>query len=910
MYTSFFRACLLLIGFVFSLTAHAAGLGKLTINSSLGQPLNAEIDLVTVSEDEVSSLNAEIASREAFVQAGIRYEPFFSTFKISIESRVNGEPYVKIISPQSVNEPFLNMLVELSWASGRLLREYTVLLDPADVTPSEPVAPVVPMFQERTETVVEAETAPVDQAAAQTTPLAAADEPVTQMRQPVPTSPRPGTYGPILEGDTLSSIARQFKPESVNLNQMLVAIFRANRDAFIADNMNLLRTGVVLNIPDLQRVTEINEKEANAEVRVQVSDWHKYRQSLTLSAGQPQDMDALSQTAAGEITTAVDNAAASRSESPVEVLRLSSGEKLPDSQDGFSDLSAQERIRMMEEDAIARNLALKEANERVAMLEKNIENLQKLLSLQNSELAQAQINAETQAQPSQTETEALEIIPEKSVASPDDEFGVLSENESTFELDVASEDDSFSLPAKDATVQDGAETEALATLSPATQVELAANSVLAPESEEASWFDRVTGNMMYIGAVSALLLLTLLAFILRRRRQAAAAEAEAEESRYEELSSALRDKTAAAVAAAHVVDQKTDGQNDFEQTNQFFSQEESQEKDDSAAFDLSTDENESPEIPKNKLYDADQPIELDFSKENEEADAGIESSIDESDAALGMNAFDESISEAKSLDDTLQENTDQILDFNAETEAMVAMDQEASVENSEIDEAHIMDFTAETSRSTEDAKSDYELKIDFDDELNSEINDAMQMDLADDKLTMESTESESKSDIENALDFSVDSSTIDLSDESNLLNESAHGVTTPESEDNTSDAPGLDFTSEPELPEIVSEGNETLSSDSDKLISEVDFSDIDLNVENTSGSVENKADEEIETVESASDEPEARSEQWHEIETKIDLAKAYLEMEDMEGAREMLEEVVQEGDENQQKTARELLEKL
>ena len=128
MYKTSFRVSLFVIILMLPWTAlYAAGLGKLTLNSALGQPLSAEIDIVTTSNDEVSSLKANIASREAFTQAGVNYEPSFSTFKISIESRANGSPYIKLTSPQAVNDPFLNVLIELNWASGRLLRKYTVL---------------------------------------------------------------------------------------------------------------------------------------------------------------------------------------------------------------------------------------------------------------------------------------------------------------------------------------------------------------------------------------------------------------------------------------------------------------------------------------------------------------------------------------------------------------------------------------------------------------------------------------------------------------------------------------------------------------------------------------------------------------------------------------------------------------
>lgn len=889
MYISYLRACLLLIGVIFSLTAHAAGLGKLTINSSLGQPLNAEIDLVSVSEEDLSSLKAEIASREAFAQAGIRFEPFFSTFQLSVESRVSGDSYVKIVSPQSVNEPFLNMLVELSWASGRLLREYTVLLDPADARPAEPVAPVVPPIQQQQEAITESEDIPVDQIASQTAPLPVAEERVVQTTRQAPQAvSKPGTYGPILEGDTLSSIARQVKPESVNLNQMLVAIFRANRDAFISDNMNLLKTGAVLKIPDLRDIADITEKDANAEVRVHVSDWHKYRQNLALSTQQPQNEDdTLSQTAAGEITTAVDDAAVSHSDSPKEVLRLSSGEKSATARDGSSDLSAQERIRMMEEDAIARDLALKEANERVAMLEKNIENLQKLLSLQNPELAQAQINAESQAQQSRPETDTLEVIPEESNLASDDEFDLFADNESGFELDVMSEDDSSSLAITDTAAQESADTTAQdAALNPEPRVESAAHSVLLPESNEASLFDQIMDNLVYIGAVAAIVLLTLLAFILRRRRQTAEAEAEAEEARYEELSSALRDKTAAAVAAAHTVDQKIDETDEFDHANQFFSQDESQEKNDSAAFDLSSDVEEKSETPTEKSYDIDQPIELDFSKENEEADAGIESSVDNSVTASELEALDENISELENFDALSDENADHTLDFNDASKAGMDAVKQGLEDSNEPDDSNLMDFTSDTPDLSKDTESeDYELKIDFDEPQKSEADSAMSVDFTDEGLETEPEEIDSKSGIDNTLDFSVDPSSIDLSDENNPADE----------------MPELNSLPETEVPDTLPETGSD-SRDSGQQSAEVNFSDINLDLEDTSGADENQANNENEIAQ-----PEERSERWHEIETKIDLAKAYLEMEDFEGAREMLEEVAQEGDENQQNTAKELL---
>jgi pilus assembly protein FimV len=116
------------------LTAGAAGLGKLTVLSALGQPLKAEVD-ISASRDEVPTLSARLAPAEAFRQQGIEYAAGLSGIRMAVDKRPSGQPYVRIFSDRPLNEPFLGLLVELSWGSGRLVREYTFLLDPpADVT--------------------------------------------------------------------------------------------------------------------------------------------------------------------------------------------------------------------------------------------------------------------------------------------------------------------------------------------------------------------------------------------------------------------------------------------------------------------------------------------------------------------------------------------------------------------------------------------------------------------------------------------------------------------------------------------------------------------------------------------------------------------------------------------------------
>jgi len=120
--------------------AFGAGLGKLTILSSLGQPLSAEIDLVSVQKDELSSLTARLASPDAFQQANMQYSPALIGVRLTVERRNDGRPYIRIVSTRTINDPFLAILVELDWAQGRLVREYTALIDPPGYSPS--AAPV------------------------------------------------------------------------------------------------------------------------------------------------------------------------------------------------------------------------------------------------------------------------------------------------------------------------------------------------------------------------------------------------------------------------------------------------------------------------------------------------------------------------------------------------------------------------------------------------------------------------------------------------------------------------------------------------------------------------------------------------------------------------------------------------
>ncbi|MBX3640862.1 MAG: hypothetical protein KF888_10220 [Nitrosomonas sp.] len=891
MYTSFVRACVVLLVFILSISAHAAGLGKLTINSALGQPFNAEIDLVTVNVEDLSSLNASIASLEAYAQAGIQYEPFFPTFKLSIEPRANGEPYIRIASPQAINEPFINLLIELNWASGRLLREYTILLDPVDTRRPEPVSPIVRAVPEEPVNSVNSAAMIMSSPAAQSTAAISYEQPRQSI--PVPTSRltenRSNTYGPVLQGDTLSSIARQVKPEGVNVNQMLVALFRANREAFIANNMNLLRTGAVLKIPDIEELDTISRQQADAEVKLQVSDWQKYRQNLALATQQTQGYETLKQVDSGQITTTVADTAVTSRDDSQEVLRLSSGENLLGSADAQASQSAAERLRMMEEDAIARSMALKEANERIAMLEKNIGNLQKLLALQNSELAKAQTNVQAQSPSSVSETPSIITQQDSSTHSAMESIEVLTPEPDIYhsEFDLLSElvDGDFDFEesvSTELTVSD------IATTSDG-YVPPVTNPLVQQEPEEPSFIGAFLGqamdNLIYIGAALIILPLLVLGIKIRNERKDDKAMAD-EEARFEENAAALRNKAAAAVATTHVA--ASHATDNVEEDLDIFGQDSDFLHGDHAEMGGQVETAEDPSS-------GDQSLALDFSKEiansNEES---LSQPVDDN------SDFDlpESVAHAPISDQSFDEITTD--DLNESIEAERA-GHDADSDN------HLLDFPENESPQS-DEESAYALNIDFDASGESSENlqlnevEALEIDLTDDSVKLDSknvpVESGEESDIEDSLDFSIDPSTIDLSDE----NPSSNKSFSPASDGDTSTSDLLDSNT---LQFEMQESGEA----EDKIAgkpTEIDFSDIDLDFDSAPDNQSTGISEESSPIVDT----DAKNEQWHEVETKIDLAKAYLDMEDKEGAREMLEEVIQEGDTRQQETAKALLKDL
>ncbi|MDA8328421.1 MAG: hypothetical protein M0Z83_05555 [Betaproteobacteria bacterium] len=381
-------------------SAFGAGLGKIWVNSKLGQPLSADVELIVPDSAELKSLHARMGSADAFNKANLEMTSALESVHFSIHSKSDGSMFVHLSSEKPVTDPFLDMIIELDWRNGQLLREYTLLLDPVDmpsptslvvapasvstasVAAQQPVSP-------NTQTItVNAIPKPESHSAPRQVMNANANVPSTQS---VPnTIAETVKMVKIRRGETLSSIAIQNQPSGVHLDQMLVGLYRENTQAFDG-NMNRMKVGQVLRIPGKDTLTAISEASAAREIRLQTEDWHNYRQKL---AGEVEH-STVKKSSANEISGNVTAAVQQKTPPPTagtDVLKLSHSGLLKAMQPGAANTqpTPAEQKRMNQDDTASSKKALEEEKTRTAMLEKSVNDLKQLLALKSQQLARMQ----------------------------------------------------------------------------------------------------------------------------------------------------------------------------------------------------------------------------------------------------------------------------------------------------------------------------------------------------------------------------------------------------------------------------------------------------------------------------------------------------------------------------------------
>jgi pilus assembly protein FimV len=271
---------------VFSQLAWSLGLGEAKVESFLGQPLSVKIELITRSSDDLASISASLASAADYELIGASRDDVSVPLRFSVES-LDGNAHIAVSSKLDINSPVLRLILELNWSSGRMLREYTLFLDPPTYRQPAP-APRIEA-EKATERTAEEQPAPAPRIEAEGTIEA-------QPSQPAPASATAGAkegdalisgadeYGPVQSGDTLWRIAKDWSAGSgLNLNKVMLAIQRQNPQAFSRNNINLLQRGAILRMPQRNDVNSISSAAANSEVTNQ-SDAFLSRRNINMAS--------------------------------------------------------------------------------------------------------------------------------------------------------------------------------------------------------------------------------------------------------------------------------------------------------------------------------------------------------------------------------------------------------------------------------------------------------------------------------------------------------------------------------------------------------------------------------------------------------------------------------------------------
>ncbi|HSH43731.1 MAG TPA: FimV/HubP family polar landmark protein [Arenicellales bacterium] len=410
---------------VLPIQAYALSLGGFQVESALDEPLRAEIQLESVDAEELESLEVQLGSAEDFQRADVPRAEFLKQLQFEVTGTSDGGAFVTVTSEQPMKEPFLHFLIAAQWSGGKMVREYTGLLDPPLYAREEPAEIESPGIES---SGVSAAEQPAPE------PAAAPSESVTSVAPSASAGGRSAEYGPTREGDTLWDIAARLDTGAVQANvfQIMIALQRQNPDAFIDNNINRLKTGAILRLDDIAAVAEIPAQQASAAYTAQLEEWQATQQTqvaeATGAAGATDTAaaDAGADTGASdaaETEAPAESAVADTGATPAEAGTADSGEDVlrivqatveetgeAENTSAGSDLAGEVaalrgQIATLEESLESRNLENEELRERVRLLEGQLENAQRLIEIESEELAAAQQQA-AQAQAEAAEAQA------------------------------------------------------------------------------------------------------------------------------------------------------------------------------------------------------------------------------------------------------------------------------------------------------------------------------------------------------------------------------------------------------------------------------------------------------------------------------------------------------------------------
>jgi pilus assembly protein FimV len=479
--------------------AYALGLGEVTLKSTLNQPLVAEIELLDAKTLAPGEVVPVLASAEDFNRAGVDRQYFLTDLTFTPVLRPDGKSVIRVSSTKPVREPYLNFLIEVLWPSGRLLREYTLLLDPPLYSPeiAAAVAPQLPVAAPISRP------AAAPRAATQATPSSSGGAAVQ------------GDQYKVTPNDTLWEIAERAR-QGGTVHQAMLAIQDLNPDAFIGNNINRMKNGQVLRLPSSEQVGSRSQAEAIQQVAEQNARW---RQASSPTSAGARQIDATQRGSAG--------AAPSRSEQG-DNLRLvapDTGKSTVGSDAGAGEDAAalRDRLAVSEESLDSSRRENLDLKDRLNDLQGQLDKLQRLMQLKDDQLAKLQAGLATE-----TQTGADTVAPvSPSVDEADSTTTVAPEaSEAPVqapEIDRAPEAN----PDAAAPQNEAAEAPEPVEQTPAA----AAAPVTAPQEQQAvGYVDELLANPVLLGVLGGSALLLLLVGLMALSRRNAMKEAELQES--------------------------------------------------------------------------------------------------------------------------------------------------------------------------------------------------------------------------------------------------------------------------------------------------------------------------------------------------------------------------------------------
>lgn len=488
----------------FASQAYAMGLGDIRLISVLNQPLHAEIELLSPTANDLAELQVGLASGDAYAKAGVERVFFHTKLRFSVVKRADGTAAIKVTSHDPVREPYLDFLIEATWGSGQVLREYTVLVDPPALMP----APRPSVAAPKTSMPSATHAAPSPSVATET-------ETATEMDR--------GSIADTYQtrpSDTLWSIANAVRPDaSVSTEQAMLGLLKANPEAFINGNINNLKAGRILQVPRADEMTALSHSDALTEVRRQNSEWREARAVAAPPTPAPSPVAAEpAQQAAAPATTTPQPEASAPTEAQLKLLAPQT-EAAKGNAGGApgTDGDLRQELTLAVEAVEAQRQENQELNARLKQLEDQISQLHRLIELKNTEMAQlggtaAPDTATAAPAPAPEATAAPETTPPPATDTPAADA-------------AAGAPESMPPPAAEAAPPAQSEAQSPAgvpatpssTVPPATSV--APPTSVAPAEQHGGLIAWLANPLVTWGAVGVAALVALLAWMTARRRR-------------------------------------------------------------------------------------------------------------------------------------------------------------------------------------------------------------------------------------------------------------------------------------------------------------------------------------------------------------------------------------------------------